>query len=261
MKILKPGGDPAGFFERLRAAPRRVLLLDYDGTLAPFREKRDEAVPYPGVREAVREILESGSTRLAVISGRYTRDLLPLLDIDPHPEIWGSHGWEHLWTDGRCEVPEMGQDALRGIERARAWADERGLNEQTEEKPGCFALHWRALREDKAIELEREARAAWAPFAEGTPLELHGFDGGLELRVGGRDKGDAVRAILADEQSDAAIAYLGDDLTDEDAFRELEGRGLRVLVRGEFRETRADLWLTPPEELIDFLNTWKRICA
>ena len=54
------------------------------------------------------------------------------------------------------------------------------------------------------------------------------------------------------------MAYLGDDRTDEDAFRALRGRGLSVLVRAEPRETAADAWIRPPEELIEFLRTWRR---
>jgi trehalose-6-phosphatase len=54
------------------------------------------------------------------------------------------------------------------------------------------------------------------------------------------------------------IAYLGDDLTDEDAFKALKGKGLSVLVRDTQRDTLADCWLTPPDELLDFLHHWYR---
>ena len=69
-------------------------------------------------------------------------------------------------------------------------------------------------------------------------------------------KGDAVKQILAESPNDAVIAYLGDDLTDEDAFKALQGKGLSVLVRDTRRETLADCWLTPPHELLDFLHNW-----
>lgn len=58
----------------------------------------------------------------------------------------------------------------------------------------------------------------------------------------------------------AAIAYLGDDLTDEDAFQALDTRGLRVLVRDALRPTAADIWLQPPDELLDFLRSWRQTC-
>ena len=61
---------------------------------------------------------------------------------------------------------------------------------------------------------------------------------------------------LAGFNGEYVASYLGDDLTDEDAFRALKGRGLSVLVRNELRETLADIWLKPPGELIDFLLKW-----
>jgi trehalose-6-phosphatase len=55
----------------------------------------------------------------------------------------------------------------------------------------------------------------------------------------------------------SAIAYLGDDMTDEDAFAVMKPRGIGVLVRPEFRETAADIWIRPPRELLAFLGHWK----
>ena len=106
--------------------------------------------------------------------------------------------------------------------------------------------------------LARDARKTWQSFAAGTALELHGFDGGLEIRPGGHDKGDAVRTVLGEMPSDTVAAYLGDDVTDEDAFTALDGRGLTVLVRGELRTTAAEVWLTPPSDLVAFLERWER---
>jgi trehalose-6-phosphatase len=57
------------------------------------------------------------------------------------------------------------------------------------------------------------------------------------------------------------IAFLGDDLTDEDAFQVLRGRGLTILVRADHRETMAEAWLKPPAELIDFLERWRNVCG
>ncbi|MEW5924967.1 MAG: hypothetical protein AB1746_13365, partial [Candidatus Zixiibacteriota bacterium] len=51
-------------------------------------------------------------------------------------------------------------------------------------------------------------------------------------------------------------AYLGDDMTDEDAFSALPDSALSVLVRPEYRETKARKWIRPPEELLEFFDRW-----
>lgn len=81
------------------------------------------------------------------------------------------------------------------------------------------------------------------------------------MRVPGVDKGSAVETILTEMGRGTAAVYAGDDLTDEDAFRAIKGRGLGILASEEFRSTAADLWLRPPEELLDFLDTWLATCG
>ncbi len=97
--------DPllVSFWQKLPLAPEKVLLLDYDGTLAPFKVKRGEAVPYDGVQEILDNILAETGTRVILISGRMIDDLLPLLGLKIIPEIWGSHGFERLLPDGSIE--------------------------------------------------------------------------------------------------------------------------------------------------------------
>jgi len=86
------------------------------------------------------------------------------------------------------------------------------------------------------------------------------FDGGIEIRVAQKDKGDAVRSIIKEMEPSVAMAYLGDDTTDEDAFGALTRRGLCVLVRDCYRPTIADAWIRPPEGLLAFLRGWLSAC-
>jgi trehalose-phosphatase len=79
--------------------------------------------------------------------------------------------------------------------------------------------------------------------------------------VPGRDKGFVVDTVLREMDTDTVAAYLGDDLTDEDAFKAINGRGLPVLVRGEFRPTAARCWLKPADELLAFLRRWQEACG
>jgi trehalose-phosphatase len=90
-------------------------------------------------------------------------------------------------------------------------------------------------------------------------LVWHDFDGGIELRVPGRHKGFVVDAVLSEMGRETAAAYLGDDSTDEDAFKAIRGRGIGVLVRPQYRATAADFWLKPPEELLEFLERWHEL--
>src|ERR1700744_3991434 len=78
--------------ERLRSAPRSVLMLDYDGTLAPFHVDRFAATPYPGVEDRLATLSGLSRVRLVLVSGRSARELRDLLPVGIKAEIWGSHG-------------------------------------------------------------------------------------------------------------------------------------------------------------------------
>ena len=256
MKILTSDIDLPAFFQEVGDSERPVLFLDYDGTLAPFKRERDQATPYAGVRSILRSIANETATRMLFVTGRPVKDLLPLLGLDEtRLEIWGAHGRERLLPDGDYNVQSVSREAQKKLAEAVRWAKERELMQHCEIKPGCFAIHRRSLSESEEGTVE-EASRSWEHLTETGDLEIHQFDGGIELRVPGRSKGDAVDSVLEEEGENATTAYLGDDLTDEDAFSALGNRGLSVLVREDFRETGADLWIQPPDELLEFLENW-----
>lgn len=256
MKLLNPNFDLMRFFAGLKRSAGRILIIDYDGTLAPFREDRGAAVPYPGVRRIIDGIMEEGDCRVVVVSGRSIEDIKPLLGFKTLPEIWGSHGWEHLKHGVSYHVPDIDERYRRGLHEAYTWTETEGLDSRCERKAACLAYHWRGHTNlSKPSECDTVERK-WREIADREGLLLGEFNGGIELRAPGRDKGTAVQAILKEGPPDTAVAYLGDDRTDEDAFIALRGRGLTVLVNETFHETAADLWLIPPRELLDFLSRW-----
>jgi len=246
------------FLGRLSGAPSRVLLIDYDGTLAPFSVDREHAFPYPEIPGLLGRIMAAG-TRVVLISGRPAREVLLLAGVHPHSEIWGSHGRERLTADGDYNVQDLPAEYETALLHAAEAIRHEKLESRMELKTGGVAIHWRGLDGREIADLERRVLELWKPMLSGdSALELLKFDGGLELRVPGTNKGRAVETILKETGAEAAIAYLGDDLTDEDAFRALKGRGLTVLVRPQFRSTTADVWLQPPQELIQFFEEWLR---
>ncbi|MBR9976864.1 MAG: trehalose-phosphatase [Bacteroidetes bacterium] len=257
MRILHNDNTLVNFFLRLRESRQSLLLLDYDGTLAPFTRDRDNAHPYPELRSVLEELLHEETCRMVIVSGRTVDDLVPLLDLDPMPELWGSHGWERLHADGTYVLPDLDNETAELLAREWEWLTDSVPHDSIERKPASVALHWRGLDQIDQVALHAVAIRRWRKLAESTRLELHPFIGGLELRAEGRSKAYAVETLLSEYQTLPVTAYLGDDLTDEEAFAALGERGLRVLVRSEHRNTVADIQLTPPGELLEFLVTWK----
>ncbi len=251
------------FFLAVRGAARPWLLLDYDGTLAPFRVNRFTARPYAGVRELLGAIQRHGSTRMAVITGRPAQEIAPLLGLDPPLEVWGLHGAERLYPDGHSELEQAPAPTQDKLEELRARLRHDNLGGLFEDKANGVVMHWRGASPGKAARIELRARALFEPLAKMDGLALLDFDAGLELRVG-RNKGGAVAAILAEAGDAGPVAYLGDDLSDEAAFRAVNQATdphLSVLVRRRWRETEAEVWLHPPVELKGFLERWLAFCG
>jgi trehalose-phosphatase len=250
------------FFHTFTGAARPALLVDYDGTLAPFRVDRFKAWPWAGVRELLTRIQNQGRTRIVVVTGRPAAEIAPLLGVQPTPEVWGLHGAERLHAGGRRELEKMSPETRAKLDALCAQLRGDPLGGLIEEKANAATMHWRGAPPGKAKAIEKRTRALFEPLAQMDGLTLLEFEAGLELRAG-RDKGEAVRMLLeeAGDWKSHPTAYLGDDLTDEAAFRAVKGHGLGVLVRRQRRSTSADVWLRPPEELKDFLKQWLRACC
>ncbi len=246
------------FFRAFAGAPNPLLLLDYDGTLAPFRVDRFKARPWAGVRELLGRIQKQGRTRMAVITGRPAHEIAPLLGLETPLEVWGLHGAERLYPDGRRELQESSALVRAKLDELRKQLRQNSFGGLFEDKVNGAVMHWRGVSPGKAKLIEERTRALFEPLAQIRGLALLEFEAGLELRAG-RNKGGAAEAILAGTEAGTPVAFLGDDVTDEAAFQAVNaawGPHLSVLVRREWRETAADIWLRPPGELLGFLEKW-----
>jgi trehalose 6-phosphate phosphatase len=248
------------FFGSVASSPSPLLLLDYDGTLAGFRINRFEARPWAGVRELLAEIQHDGRTRMVVITGRPAAEINAMLRLESSVEVWGLHGAERLYPDGRRELEESSPLALKRLDSLRERLRLDAFGGLFEDKANAVVMHWRGHSPRQAKLIERKTRALFEPLAEMDGLSLLEFEAGMELRVG-RDKGGAIRAIVEQAAPGSPVTYLGDDLTDEAAFRAINEAGaphLSVLMRREWRESVAEAWLRPPAELLWFLKRWIR---
>jgi trehalose-phosphatase len=246
------------FFLAFKASASPLLLLDYDGTLAPFRVNRFTARPWGGVRQLLEKIRRQGRTRMVVITGRPAAEIAPLLGLEPPLEVWGLHGAERLLPDGRRELEQATPAVQLALDVLREHLRRDSLGGLFEDKANGVVMHWRGAPPRKASQIEEQTRRLFEPLAQMEGLALLEFEAGLELRVG-RNKGGAVREILREAGGGGPVAFLGDDVTDEEAFHAVNqaaGPHLSVLVRREPRETAADVWLRPPRELKLFLKRW-----
>jgi trehalose-phosphatase len=257
MQVLDRQTDIEGFFRHMPAARERVLILDYDGTLAPFHTLPQMAYPYPDVAPVLDRLMREGDTRVVIVSGRPVDQVMPLLGLLRQPEIWGAHGWERLSPDGHLSVRHVDATARDLLDEAQALAEgATAYGARVERKRASVALHWRGLSAIKGLKAPAWIKAAWQPLIGTDRLELHPFRGGLELMARGRHKRYAVQTVLEQASSESAVAYLGDDHSDEEAFMEVAQRGLAVLVGDRLRDTQANLWIRPPQELRRFIGRW-----
>jgi trehalose 6-phosphate phosphatase len=253
MQVLNALFDESNFFDRLRGAPSSVLLLDYDGTLAPFAPQRERAYAYNGVLECITSISRGCRTRVAIVSGRPLVDLIRL--VGPGFELWASHGMEHRTRDGAIDSPPVPSELADLLEEAAVWIRRRGWEPILERKPFGFALHTRADRQMFKI-AGPAVVARWSAALADAGLEVRGFDAGVEARPTVVNKGHVIERVLEESGPGVPVAYLGDDDSDEDAFRALRGLGLGIRVHVRPGGTAADAWLRPPDELLAFLKRW-----
>ena len=249
------------WWRSLECAKESVLMLDYDGTLAPFVGQRMEAKLYAGVSERLIRLEHMPGVRLAILSGRPVNELSRLLPQEWNAELWGSHGRERLRFNGCYETFPPNPVQSRYVGEFEKLMIMEGYASVLEHKLASLALHTRGLDPsdtNKIYELAHTCYQSIANADHSAGLEWLSFDGGIEIRGTGRTKGDAVAAILAECPFDVPVAYLGDDQTDEDAFRMLQNRqnAPSVLVRSELKETSAKWWIVPPQELLAFFDRY-----
>jgi trehalose 6-phosphate phosphatase len=250
----------------LRENPARsAILFDIDGTLAPIAEQPANA----RVPESTRQLLIELARRygvVACVSGRRASEARAMVSIGTISYL-GSHGAELLragWTEAVLD-PAL-EDWRRRIHEFGREADSSDLRRQRvriEDKGAILAFHWRGAPDEDAA---RRVIDAVAARAEASGLRTHWGRKVLEVRPPVRiDKGAGIESFLEGVEVDVAM-YVGDDVTDLDAFRTLneladEGRikqAIKVGVRSEEGPPEivsdADIVVEGPPGVIELLT-------
>ena len=108
----------------------------------------------------------------------------------------------------------------------------------------------------RAVRLEDGFFEQCSRFAGTRRLACRRFNGGVEVRATGRDKGTALARLIARQPEDTLVVYIGDDQTDEDAFRLLEGKGVGIKVGDRQSETAAGMIVADCRAVAELLESW-----
>ena len=235
-----------------------LIMLDYDGTVVPFAPLPQMAQPGTEELEVLQQLADKEGVVLAIVSGRSLYDLEALLPLQGvflagwHGAALREPGGNARWLidTAACRAVMQVREKLKEMETAQEgwpagfWVEDKELS---------LALHFRQADPAQAEEALGRVLAEVSPLIKENGLETLAGAKVLEIRPRGVNKGRAVEALLG-LYPDFYPLYLGDDITDEDAFFVLRGRGLGIYVGEEERPTAASCRLRNCEEVINFLK-------
>ena len=251
------------FFESLDEIKTRlngktlVVFLDYDGTLTPIVATPDLAIISDEMRLVVEEL--SKKIKVAIVSGRATDDVRSKVKIDGIFYA-GSHGFEINDPSGGVKINEEAQKIRPVIDEIQAKLADRvkdiegALIENVKYTVSC---HYRLVKDEDFKDFENQVDSVLSEYPQ-----LRKASGKKVFEIRPKidwHKGKAVDWILnifEQEQKNILPVYLGDDTTDEDAFKALKEKGFGILVATAERDTQAEYIVKDPEDVKKVLQTF-----
>jgi trehalose 6-phosphate phosphatase len=244
-----------GLIAKLREF-KLAVFLDYDGTLVPVMAHPEEALLSESMRQAIAKL--SQVAMVAIVSGRNKSNIEELVNL-PNIYYVGNHGFD---IEGLGKNPihhEVGRECLLTMEKCFRQLQSRLMNIPGvvfEPKKLTVTIHYRSVSEKDLplfFELTEETMTHYSA------LKLTGGKKVVEIRPNvDWNKGKAVLWLaekLKLNRPGCYLVYIGDDLSDEDAFRLLPSQGTGILVGNHGAQTYADYHLQDPQQVELFLNT------
>lgn len=238
-----------------------VLFLDYDGTLAPIVEDPAAALMGPAVQHVLTALAQHPRYRVGIVSGRALADLRTRVE-GRGLYLAGNHGLEIEGPGIRYQHPEVWQlrpeldalaQAMTGDLEAipGAWVEDKGLT---------LSVHFRRVPPARVAEVRARLIRHAAPGIDAGRFVLRTGKAVLEIRPRVQwSKGEAVSWILEQIRLERPVAnvlalYLGDDDTDEDAFRVLVSAGVGIVVGNDRHGSAAHYYVESTEEVEQLLT-------
>jgi trehalose 6-phosphate synthase/phosphatase len=216
---------------RVRAAPRAVLFLDYDGTLVPLAPRPDLAPPDAELIALLRALAAAPRHSVQLVSGRDRQTLdawFGRLPIALHAEhgLWSRDAGTREWQR-TIEVDTSWMEKVRPLLDTFTRATPGSF---VEEKSAGLAWHYALAEREFGPSQAQELRVHLSELLSNAPVQVFAGERVVELRAQGVNKGLIVARCLANETPDALSVALGDDRTDEDLFSALPSNGIAIHV-------------------------------
>ena len=245
-------------FDRYRTAKKRLLLLDYDGTLVPFSSNPDTAVPGDTLLKIVADLCEQEKNDVFLISGRSSTWLdqhfgsLPLNFIAEHGakqklkfDRWSTEVQTH--NEWKEQVHNVMDIYVR-----------RCANSMIEEKDFSMVWHYRNANVEqgklRAYELVNELNE----YIHNRHLQVLMGNKIVEVRQSGINKGNSIKKVMSGKNYDYIFA-VGDDRTDEDMFKELINRSNAFTIKVGPEASYAQFNLLTPHMVVSILESMAHI--
>ena len=234
-----------------RMAKKRCILLDYDGTLAPYQKLPSLATPSEELIELLKQITADPSNEIVIISGR---------DVTTLDKWLGQLSLNMIAEHGAC-IKYRGTEWKEQIAINTEWKDQvrplmqlfvdRCAGSFIEEKKSTLAWHYRNTNQELGFVRSRELRNSLLQLTANTALQVVDGNKVLEVRMVGVDKGIAALSMITGLDPDF-ILCVGDDATDEDMFRAIRDKAYTIKIGRA--NTSAEFTILSQKEVFPFLR-------
>lgn len=261
---LKPNADPKSLpsaievFEEILNrlnGKKAVFFFDYDGTLTPIVEDHTEAFLSDSMREKLSAVAEH--TVAGIVSGRGLDDVRERIGAIDGFYYVGSHGFEIAGPNDFYDQHDQAANQLSSLDNAQADLNETfsGDNSiEVERKKFAIAVHYRNAPESAFPEIEKKVEELSNLYS----LQIGTGKKILELKPDvDWNKGRAIEWLMKElkvDHGDHLPVYIGDDITDEDAFEAIYEKGIGILVGSHGETSHARYRLKNVEEVGLFLD-------
>lgn len=241
--------------KKIHGSKACLLMLDFDGTLSSIVPSPDKAKIYPLAKIALQKLLKHKNIIVAIVSGRALKDVKNKVGIKGLIYA-GSHGLE--WQIGNktfsAKIPQEYIKILPQIRKQLILLARRHKGAKLEDKGLALAFHYRQVSSDAQRLVKNQANLILLPFMKQKILEIIQSKKALDVRPRAKwTKGQFSLYLKKKyEKTKPLVIYIGDDATDEDAFKVLR-QDITIKV-GKNNNSLAKYFLKNPNQVASFLN-------